>query len=114
MINEKFSSYANIFVYVLIIVLFGGIAQHFARKYHETNEIKNLIISGISFNCGLIVLYTAYVKNYEQLWLLNNLWSLLSIVFLYFIGFIFWNQTMSMLEVIATVIIMVGIVVIYS
>lgn len=109
MINPK----AEIMISILVVVFFGAVAQYFAKMYHETKEIQYLIYSGSSFSFGVLALYYPYMYHKEHIWLLNALWSLLSIIAIYIVGYIYWGETLTNKEMISAVLIVFGTGLIY-
>jgi drug/metabolite transporter (DMT)-like permease len=111
-INKNMSNILTVIFLVILIVLCGGSAQYFARSFYDTKDLKDLVISGTFFSIALVIIYKAY--DYHHVYLLNNLWSCLSIIYVYLIGYLFWNEKLTNYEIAATALIIIGIFVIYS
>lgn len=101
-----------IIICVIIAVLLAAISQVFAKKYHDTKNINYLILSGIIACISLIVLLYAY--QYGDLYSINNLYTSISIVLMYVVGYMLFTEKITTLEIIATIIIIIGIFVTYG
>jgi multidrug transporter EmrE-like cation transporter len=100
-------------VSIIIVVVCGAYAQYLAKMYNKTKNLWYLIGSGTSFTIGVLSLFTAYMHHNEYIWLLNALWSLISIIALYIVGYVFFDEKISMNEIIACIFIMISVYLMY-
>ncbi|AYV76441.1 MAG: hypothetical protein Terrestrivirus6_67 [Terrestrivirus sp.] len=109
--SEKTKNSLIIFILVILAVILSASAQFYARKFHDTKNITDYIISGAFFCLSLIMFFYAYQQG--DVYAINNLFTSISIVLLYAVGYYFFNEEITPLEITAVIIIIGGIFVTY-
>lgn len=98
----------NILVIIILISIFECIAQGCLKKYFQKKN--NLYLFGIGVICYTVVCYLL-VQSYgfKSMGMVNCLWSGVSILFIVWIGYAFFNEKIAVQDIVGIVLIIIGI-----
>jgi multidrug transporter EmrE-like cation transporter len=79
-------------------------------KHHHGSDTKVFIYMILAFTCYFGISFLLSLSyNFEEIGLINNLWSALSIIMFTLFGYYYWNERVSMNNIIGIIIVLLGI-----
>lgn len=103
------TNHGNVVVILILLVLIETLAFYYLRRYSSEKSAK-FILYGIICYCVVAALL-AYSFKFENMYLIIALWNAIAVLFAYILSrFIFMEKTNNR-ELIAGIIIVVGIIV---
>lgn len=98
-----------LYLYIVCILIAETTAITFLKKFSDSKHLLYFVL-GIAFYT-VVSFFLVKSFKYEEMGIVNVLWSAFSVLFVVGAGMFFFGEKVSLIEVVAMALIMVGVVI---
>jgi len=105
--------YVNIYIYLYIIILvilltaIESFSQYNLKLFNKSNSIYYFLIGALSY--VIISAMLSYLFGFEKMGIVNNLWNVCSSISIVIIGYLFFKEKLSTVQLIGVILGILGV-----
>lgn len=104
------NTYLYIFLFVILLTIIEAFSQYNLKVFSQNNHIHYFIIGAIGY--VLISAIISYLFGYEKMGIINNTFNVISSIVIVFIGYLFFQEKLSTVQIIGIIFGIFGMVLI--
>ena len=93
--------YLYILIFVILLTLIEACSQYNLKLFNKSNNMQYFVIGAIGY--VIISAIISYLFGFEKMGIVNNLWNVCSSIFIVIVGYLFFSEKLSTVQIIGVV-----------
>lgn len=93
--------YLYIIILVILLTSIESFSQYNLKLFNKSNNIQYFLLGTLGF--VIISFMLSYLFGFEKMGIVNNLWNVCSSIFIVIVGYLFFKEKLSTIQIIGII-----------